>query len=168
MTGNDGGVRGARASKGYGHEVEAKRQAKLFAHQMRLCSNPSGCEAVFSRVGPDESDKFLDACTDKDPSTAGVLKCTDAAYQRWDQELNKTYVALMDKLKPAGKQTLKSAQLAWLKYRDAEFQNIDGIYGSLEGTMYIPMHEYRRISVIKERALSLVHYLNLINEAGPR
>jgi uncharacterized protein YecT (DUF1311 family) len=113
-------------------------------------------------------DKFLDACTNKDPSTAGVLKCTDAAYQKWDQELNKNYVALMDKLKPAGKQALKSAQLAWLKYRDAEFQNIDGIYGSLEGTMYIPMHEYRRISVIKERALSLVHYLNLINEAGPR
>jgi len=27
-------------------------------------------------------DKFLDACTDKDPSTAGVLKCTDAAYQK--------------------------------------------------------------------------------------
>ena len=73
----------------------------------------------------------------------------------------------MDKLKPAGKQTLKSAQLAWLKYRDAEFQNIDGIYGSLEGTMYIPMHAYRRISIIKERALSLVHYLDLINEAGP-
>ena len=57
-------------------------------------------------------DKALEICTDKNPSTAGMVNCTDAAYKMWDQELNKNYRTLMAKLKPAGKQLLKSAQLS--------------------------------------------------------
>jgi uncharacterized protein YecT (DUF1311 family) len=41
----------------------------------------------------------------------------------------------MSKLKSAGKQLLKSAQLRWLSYRDNEFKLIDGIYDDLSGTM---------------------------------
>jgi uncharacterized protein YecT (DUF1311 family) len=109
-------------------------------------------------------DKAFEQCTEKDPSTAGMVRCTDIAYRKWDQELNKNYLELMRKLKVADKQTLKAAQLAWIKYRDAEFKSVDSVYAMLQGTMYIPMHEARRMEIIKERAQSLATYLDLIKE----
>jgi len=109
-------------------------------------------------------DKALDVCTEKDPSTAGMVHCTDIAYKKWDAELNKNYLALMGKLKPEEKATLKAAQLAWVRYRDAEFKIIDSVYGMLQGTMYIPMRVARRVEIVRERASSLATYLELINE----
>jgi uncharacterized protein YecT (DUF1311 family) len=40
-------------------------------------------------------DKALEACIDKNGSTAGMAECTDKAYAAWDRELNKNYVELM-------------------------------------------------------------------------
>ena len=37
----------------------------------------------------DPIDKALDTCTDKNPSTAGMVRRTDIAYRMWDKELNK-------------------------------------------------------------------------------
>jgi uncharacterized protein YecT (DUF1311 family) len=34
-------------------------------------------------------DKALEACIDKNGSTAGMVECTDKAYAAWDKELNK-------------------------------------------------------------------------------
>src|SRR6202165_5313821 len=73
-------------------------------------------------------DKALEACIDKNGSTAGMVECTDKAYAAWDKELNKNYGDLMRALKPAQKETLKSAELEWIRYRDLEFKFIDSIY----------------------------------------
>ena len=109
-------------------------------------------------------DKALDACTEKDGSTAGTIRCTDKAYAAWDRELNKNYTQLMRQLKSAQKLALKAAQLDWLKYRDSEFKVIDSIYDTLQGTMYIPMRIAERLEVVKRRALALGGYLDLLNE----
>src|SRR5882672_12952071 len=73
-------------------------------------------------------DKALDACIEKNGSTAGMVECTDKAYAAWDKELNKNYGELMRALKAPQKETLKSSELEWIKYRDAEFKFIDSIY----------------------------------------
>ena len=112
-------------------------------------------------------DKALDICTEKDPSTAGMVRCTDAAYKKWDQELNKNYRTLMARLKPAGKQLLKSAQLSWITYRDNEFKLIDSIYDSIQGTMYIPMRIDEKMQIVKQRALALAGHLDMLDEAEP-
>ena len=113
-------------------------------------------------------DKYLNTCTEKDPSTAGMVQCTDTAYKMWDKELNKNYLALMRKLKPEGKQSLKAAQLEWIKYRDTEFKLIDSIYDMFEGTMYIPMRAGQRMDLIKARAQELASFLDLVvNESAP-
>ncbi|MEP6705874.1 MAG: lysozyme inhibitor LprI family protein [Pyrinomonadaceae bacterium] len=112
-------------------------------------------------------DKALDACTDKDGSTAGTIRCTDKAYAAWDRELNQNYVQLMRQLKPAQKVVLKTAQLDWLKYRDSEFKVIDSIYDTLQGTMYIPMRIAERLEVVKRRAVALAGYIDLLNEGSP-
>jgi uncharacterized protein YecT (DUF1311 family) len=46
-----------------------------------------------------------------------MVQCTDKAYAAWDKELNKNYGELMRTLKPAQKETLRVAQLEWIKYR---------------------------------------------------
>jgi uncharacterized protein YecT (DUF1311 family) len=112
-------------------------------------------------------DKALDACIDKNGSTAGMVECTDRAYKAWDKELNKNYVALMRALKPAQKEVLRTAQLEWIKNRDADFKLIDSIYDSLQGTMYIPMRIDARLEVVKKRALELQNYLELTSDASP-
>ncbi len=112
-------------------------------------------------------DKALEVCTDKDPSTAGMVRCTDAAYKKWDQELNKNYRTLMARLKPAGKQLLKSAQLSWITYRDNEFKLIDSIYDGIQGTMYIPMRIDEKMQIVKQRALALASHLDMLDEGEP-
>jgi len=112
-------------------------------------------------------DKALDACIEKNGSTAGMVECTDKAYLAWDKELNKNYGALMRKLKPAQKEVLRVAQLEWIKGRDTDFKLIDSIYDTLQGTMYIPMRIDARMELVKKRALQLQGYLELTDDATP-
>lgn len=109
-------------------------------------------------------DKALEACIDKNGSTAGMVECTEKAYAAWDKELNKNYGELMRNLKPAQKETLRLAQLEWIKFRDLDFKLIDSVYDTMQGTMYIPMRVDARMEVVKKRALELKGYLDLVTE----
>ncbi len=109
-------------------------------------------------------DKSLEACIDKNGSTAGMVECTDKAYAAWDKELNKNYNDLMRTLKPSQKETLRVAQLEWIKFRDLDFKLIDSLYDTMQGTMYIPMRIDARMEIVKKRALELKGYLELITE----
>ena len=110
-------------------------------------------------------DKALDACIDKNGSTAGMVECTDKAYAAWDKELNKNYGELMRVLNPKQKEALRLAQLEWIKYRDLEFKSIDSVYDTLEGTMYIPMRISAHLEVIKKRALEPKDRFDLIKDS---
>jgi len=110
-------------------------------------------------------DKALDACIDKNGSTAGMVECTDKAYAAWDKELNKNYGELMRAFNPKQKEALRLAQLEWIKYRDLEFKSIDSVYDTLQGTMYIPMRISAHLEVIKKRALELKDRLDLIKDS---
>jgi len=109
-------------------------------------------------------DKALDACIEKNGSTAGMVECTDKAYAAWDKELNKNYGELMRALKPAQKEVLRAAQLEWIKYRDMDFKFIDSVYDTMQGTMYIPMRIDARMEVVKKRAQELRGFLDLVQE----
>jgi len=110
-------------------------------------------------------DVALEVCTEKDPSTAGMVRCTEIAYKKWDQELNKNYQTLISKLKGADKLLLKSAQLSWITYRDNEFKLIESIYDKIQGTMYIPMRIDERMQIVKQRALALAIHVDMLGEA---
>lgn len=109
-------------------------------------------------------DKALEACIDKNPSTSGMVVCTDKASAAWDKELNKNYAELMRTIKPAQKEALRLSELEWIKYRDLDFKLIDTIYDTMQGTMYIPMRIDARMEVIKKRALQLKGFLDLVTE----
>jgi uncharacterized protein YecT (DUF1311 family) len=109
-------------------------------------------------------ERALEACIDKDSSTAGMTNCADKALESWDKELNRVYNELARKLDPEGKLALKAAQSEWIKYRDSEYGLIDAVYYHMEGTMYIPMRVEARTRIVRERSLALEHHLELLKE----
>jgi uncharacterized protein YecT (DUF1311 family) len=96
-----------------------------------------------------------------------MVECTEIAYKKWDQQLNKNYQALLRKLKPADKQVLIASQRSWIAFRDNEFKLIDSLYDQLQGTMYIPMRYDERMQIVKRRALTLAGHIDTLSESEP-
>jgi len=110
-------------------------------------------------------DLTAEACTDKNPSTSGMVECYTRAEQEWDNELNRVYKALQSQLKPKGQDALKQAQRGWIAQRDKEFDLINAIHAQLDGTMWIPVMIAKRVDVVKARALELQSYVDLLKDA---
>ena len=66
-----------------------------------------------------------------------MLQCQEEKYQKADAELNRVYKALMATLDTSQKEQLRTAQRAWIPYRDAHAEFIAGgeAGGSLEPVM---------------------------------
>jgi uncharacterized protein YecT (DUF1311 family) len=107
-------------------------------------------------------DDFEEKCCAKNYSTIGMLECTEKAYKMWDAELNKYYNLLMKELSSPEKQDLKTAQVAWLNFRDREFKNINNINQKCQGTMYINIAAGQKREMVKQRALQLKEYYNTL------
>jgi uncharacterized protein YecT (DUF1311 family) len=111
-------------------------------------------------------DRFYDHCIDKNGSTAGMVECTEKAYGKWDAEMNRVYGALLKALPPKKAAVLEQSQRDWLTYRDSNQKLIDAVYAGLQGTMYVPMHAYARLRLVRERTLLLTGYLELAKESA--
>lgn len=103
-------------------------------------------------------------CLDKkDISNAEMRNCTIKATQSWDNELNKYYNLLKNKLSKKNFEALKESQKQWMMYRDKEFAFISKFYFELkEGTMWHNIAENSKKEIVKTRALELqMYYENL-------
>ncbi len=107
-------------------------------------------------------DMWLEKCIEKDPSTTGMINCSNKAYEMWDKELNKVYQELMKKLSPEEKELLKESQKQWLKFKDAEFRFIDGLFLGY-GTVVNVEKVDQKYEFLKARVLQLQEYLSQIN-----
>ncbi len=113
-------------------------------------------------------DRQLEECIDRDPSTAGMIRCAEEARQAWDRELRQTYAALTQALDPPGRQDLQRAQTAWVAFRSAESVWLDRLYAMPTGTMYPVMRAGDEADLVRERALRLQSYLELVRAGGTR
>lgn len=111
-------------------------------------------------------DITTESCLSTNMSTAGMLDCYTRAEKAWDDELNSVYKSLQSRLKPGGQQALKAAQLAWIVQRDKEFELINALHAQLDGTMWLPVMANKRAEVVRERALALQAYLDLLQGNG--
>jgi uncharacterized protein YecT (DUF1311 family) len=75
-------------------------------------------------------DADLKICLSQDQSTARQRNCIISAQKSWDQELNKSYISLSQKLTKSGKSELVEAQRNWILFRDSEFKLINKYYKS--------------------------------------
>jgi uncharacterized protein YecT (DUF1311 family) len=107
-------------------------------------------------------DVWLEKCMEKENyTTAGMLNCSSQALDKWDKELNRVYKELIKKLSPEEKELLKQSQRQWIKFRDAEFKWISGLYLGI-GTN-IPLEKMSiMLDIVKERVKMLEEYLDLV------
>ena len=109
-------------------------------------------------------DKAEDACINKAVSTTDMLNCTATAYDAWDKEMNKYYNLLMQKLSAEQKSALLKTQKSWLAYRDNSFTFINDSIKEKQGTMYLNVASGERRAIVKQRALQLKEYYQIISE----
>jgi len=77
-----------------------------------------------------------------------------------DKELNKTYTLLKSKLSPEHQKELKTSQLHWIKFRDAEFEFINNNWDRPTfGTSFAISRGDYSSAIIKNRLMQLFHYL---------
>lgn len=112
-------------------------------------------------------DKFLEDEISKDSTTAGMNNATLKAMGKWNIELNKYYKLLMGILDTKSTDMLKASQRAWVEYRDKEFENINNIFGQLQGTMYTTVAIDNKLAIVKTRAEDLKQYYELLLEQKP-
>jgi uncharacterized protein YecT (DUF1311 family) len=122
--------------------------------------------AAFSQNNANDSvDLKLERCLNDSFSTAGQCNCIRSVMDYWNKQLNSNYKLLIKTLSPSNKEFLKNAQREWILYRDKEFEWIDKLYyDEMQGTMYYPMAEYKKMEFVKKRALELIDYINLLKE----
>lgn len=107
-----------------------------------------------------------DVCFERAMTTADMVVCADQEYQRLDQELNRVYAALLAEMTPAQTQSLQDAQRRWLSFRDAEFNAINGVYDSLDGTIYRVLRLGQRNQVVRHRVEQLTSLRDAITGAS--
>ncbi len=83
----------------------------------------------------------------------------NAAVDRANAGLDKIYKELMSKLDEAQQKSLKEAQRAWIKWRDAEADIIARVGGSVGGSALRVDFAKAQEKLIKERAEVLKSYL---------
>jgi len=106
----------------------------------------------------------LDRCLN-DPangSTAGQTHCEATASDDYDRRMNTAYATLMQKLPRQAAQQLRLSQRAWLAFRDSEAKARDALYGTRQGTMYVPMQASDATDVVRDRALLLESYVRVM------
>ncbi len=86
-------------------------------------------------------------------STIGMVECNQREQAWWDMQLNSNYADLQSSLEPAVFDTLKSAQRAWLKYRDAKCAFVDALWSG--GTIRQVMSSSCLMDATASRAIEL-------------
>lgn len=99
-------------------------------------------------------DIALDAAIDKDMSAAGKVAAMADAEKKWNEELNKYYKLLMEKLDKNAQTSLKDTQNIWIKFRDAEFKLLSDIY-SKKNDDYRSIAASMHMQIVKARAVIL-------------
>lgn len=107
-------------------------------------------------------DKETNKLLDTNASTGEQSAAWDAAYKKWDADMNVQYKKLSAMLKPEERKTLQTSQLQWLKWRDAELKVIDAVYAHTSGSMFAPMNAASNVRIVRDRAVLLRHYISLV------
>jgi len=95
-------------------------------------------------------------------TTIGMINCVQTAMEEWDAELNKYYKLLMNTLDTDEQDKLRDAQRQWLVFRDKEFEFIGTRYGKMEGTMFNIIEADSRNNIVRQRALELKSYYDIL------
>ncbi len=100
-------------------------------------------------------DQQLEQCLNKESSTAGMSQCYGNANKAWDKEMNTQYNQVMKKLTGQPKDKLRSAQRAWLAYRDSWMSASSSYFQTSQGSMAALSIGAQGVSLVRNQALML-------------
>ncbi|MBP2195318.1 lysozyme inhibitor LprI family protein [Pantoea cypripedii] len=100
-------------------------------------------------------DLKLQQCLNKESSTVALTQCYDSANKAWDQEMNQQYAQAMKKLTGEPKAKLRSAQRAWLAYRDSWLEASRSYFFASQGTMASLSLGAQGVNLVRNQALML-------------
>jgi uncharacterized protein YecT (DUF1311 family) len=86
-------------------------------------------------------------------STQGIAQCNQREQAWWDMMLNGYYADLQGTLEPKVLDSLKLAQRAWIKYRDAKCQFAYDLWA--DGTISVDVLSYCLMETTATRAIEL-------------
>lgn len=109
-------------------------------------------------------DQKIGKLSDDAKSTADSTDAFRKGLELWDKEMNRVYQELKKALPEKSFATLKTSQVQWLTYRDAQIAFINSCYDQYEGTMYQPMRASAVMEVTRARALDLTKRLEMHKE----
>ncbi len=95
------------------------------------------------------------------------IECYIVAEEKWDKKLNEVYQTLKKKLPKESFEKLKTAQIAWVKFKEKEKENFDELHIIAEDSMnYNAMNlgesiGFKMYKITKDRTLDLISYLDL-------
>ncbi|WP_416411536.1 lysozyme inhibitor LprI family protein [Pantoea sp. App145] len=118
---------------------------------------PVACLLLSSYATAQENaiDQKLQQCLNKESSTAALTQCYDNANKAWDQEMNQQYEQAMKKLTGEPKAKLRSAQRAWLAYRDSWLDASKSVFSASQGTMASLSLGAQGVNLVRNQALML-------------
>ena len=120
--------------------------------------------AAIAAPARDTTEAGEDACLNKpqNASTAGQTECEAAAAKAYDQRMNRTYAALLHRLPAPAAEKLRSAQRAWIAFRDSEQAARNALFATRSGTLYVPMQAAGAVRLVRDRVLQLEAYQSIM------
>lgn len=106
--------------------------------------------------------KCLDIPVNQD--TKGMISCAAEAKKAWENEMNKYYKLLQNKLTEVQKKKLIASQEAWKKFKEQEFSFSSDLYFDIGGTMWHFVSADNETEFIKQRANRLKSYYDTLTE----
>lgn len=93
-------------------------------------------------------------CLQSAVTTLAIQQCYSTASRDWESEMNKAYTSLMSRLNGTQKAKLRSAQRAWLHYRDG-WMEASKARLSEGGTLAAVEVAAQSVNLVKNQTLAL-------------
>jgi uncharacterized protein YecT (DUF1311 family) len=144
-----------------------RRLFRSILSAVALLGSPTWVRAIDNPDTPDRVAEFLarakafEKRINEESRTDKEILVERAKYEQFlDKELNEAYRLLTSRMDESSKKDLIDAQRRWLAFRDAEFRFIATHWTSARyGSSYALSKGGYRNSVIKDRVVSLLHYV---------
>ena len=104
--------------------------------------------------------------TDSNQTTQGMTVFESEAQDQWFREMTKYYKLLLELLSPEEKKKLEITQKRWMEYRESELDFAGSTYYNMEGTLWRVVAAGRACDIVKQRALELKEYYEMVTYNG--
>jgi len=86
-------------------------------------------------------------------SSPGPNYCAKLKYEGLDKKLNVTYQALLKELDPSNQKSIKTAELAWIKYRDLHCQIVSDKY---KNDPFFELQKFNCLSFLTQQRIQVL------------